>query len=322
MSESYTKLFNSIVTSTIVSEPVATRWLWVTMLAECDANGCVWASVPGLARVANLTIDEVEAGLKCFLSPDPYSRTKDNDGRRIEEVDGGWRLLNHAKYRAKLSYEERKDYKREWDREHRAKKSSVNEPEQSDNFRQHPTASDSIRQNPTNPTHTDTDTDTDTEAKAVEQDQKHIRAARADASEPKNSNSRAKKADYDPIMHLVTLGVPEQVAQDWQKVRKIKRSPLTHTSVMGAYRESLKTGLGFAEAISICCERGWVGFKAEWITNSASQHHQPRAGPLSRNFIHINRQQALEESNQRIAEEWVRKHEQQDVIDGEILNEA
>lgn len=112
MSDSYTKLFSSITASTIVSEPLATRWLWVTMLAMSDASGHVWGSIPGLARIANITLEQCEEALTCFLSPDPYSRTKENDGRRVAEVDGGWLLLNHGKYRAIRSAEERREYMR------------------------------------------------------------------------------------------------------------------------------------------------------------------------------------------------------------------
>lgn len=119
MSDTYTKLFSSITESTIVSEPVATRWLWVTMLAMADAGGCVYGSVPGIARRANITLQETEAALATFYAPDPYSRTKDHEGRRIVDIDGGWRLLNHAKYAAIRSEAERRDYKRQWDRDNR-----------------------------------------------------------------------------------------------------------------------------------------------------------------------------------------------------------
>lgn len=121
MSDTYTKLFRSIAASTIVSEPLATRWLWVTMLSQADKAGRVYASVPGLARMANISLEECEAGLACFLAPDRYSRTSDNEGRRIEAFDGGWLLLNHAKYDAMRSEAERRDYKREWDRKNRSK---------------------------------------------------------------------------------------------------------------------------------------------------------------------------------------------------------
>lgn len=84
----------------------------MTMLAMSDASGNVWGSIPGLARIANITIEQCEEALTCFLSPDPYSRTKENDGRRVAEVDGGWLLLNHGKYRAIRSAEERREYMR------------------------------------------------------------------------------------------------------------------------------------------------------------------------------------------------------------------
>lgn len=90
------------------------------MLAMAHQDGCVYASVPGLAHHANVSIADVEAALKCFLSPDVYSRTKDNDGRRVEEIDGGWKLLNHAKFRAVRSAEERREYWREYKRKARA----------------------------------------------------------------------------------------------------------------------------------------------------------------------------------------------------------
>lgn len=69
------------------------------MLAMADRRGRVWASVPGLANRARVPDDAVRAALLKFLSPDPDSRTKEYEGRRIEEIDGGWRLLNHEKYR-------------------------------------------------------------------------------------------------------------------------------------------------------------------------------------------------------------------------------
>ncbi|GAB3744913.1 hypothetical protein [Lysobacter olei] len=119
MSDTYTKLFSSITESTVWGESYATRIVWVTMLAMADAQGNVYGAVPGLARRANVTLQEAEAALLAFMSPDPYSRTKDSDGRRIEEIDGGWRLINHGKYSAVRNADERREYKRRWDQENR-----------------------------------------------------------------------------------------------------------------------------------------------------------------------------------------------------------
>lgn len=117
----YTKLFSSIVTSSIWCEDHATRVVWITLLAMADKDGIVDSSVPGLARVVGMEIPELEKSLEVLMSADPYSRTKDHDGRRIEAIDGGWRLLNHAKYRAKMDREEQKEKARLRQKRHRDK---------------------------------------------------------------------------------------------------------------------------------------------------------------------------------------------------------
>lgn len=100
---SFTKLFSSLTASTIWNAPDHTRLVWITMLAMADRDGYVGASVPGLAVLARVPIESVIIALESFTSPDQWSRTKDHDGRRIEEVDGGWSLLNYDKYRATKS---------------------------------------------------------------------------------------------------------------------------------------------------------------------------------------------------------------------------
>ena len=110
----FTKLFTSITESTIWVAPDTHRLCWITMLAMSDRNGRVWGSVPGLANRARVSVDDTRAALKSFLSPDKDSRTQEHEGRRIEEIDGGWRLLNHAKYRAIRDEETIKESKRNY----------------------------------------------------------------------------------------------------------------------------------------------------------------------------------------------------------------
>jgi len=105
----YTKLFNNILTSTIWGEDVQTRLVWITMLAMADKNGEVQATIPGLARMAVVDLDACRAAVAKFLQPDPDSRTQDDEGRRIEEIEGGWVLLNYAKYREMASEADRKE---------------------------------------------------------------------------------------------------------------------------------------------------------------------------------------------------------------------
>ena len=102
---SYTKLFNSIITSTIWTEDDKTRIVWITMLALADKYGEIQGSVPGIARIAGVSVEDACWAINKFLAPDPYSRTKDDEGRRIEEIDGGWALIDPAKYQYLLEGE-------------------------------------------------------------------------------------------------------------------------------------------------------------------------------------------------------------------------
>jgi hypothetical protein len=68
--------------------------------------------------------DQTIDALKRLSSPDPYSRTKDHEGRRIEEVEGGWRILNYLKYRNLKSHEERRLQVREAVARYREKKAN------------------------------------------------------------------------------------------------------------------------------------------------------------------------------------------------------
>lgn len=157
MSDTYTKLFSSITESTVWGEPYPTRIVWVAMLAMADARGNVYGSVPGLARRANVTLQEVEQALESFRSPDAYSRTKDQDGRRIVDMDGGWHLVNHGKYGAVRNTDERREAKRQWDRENRPSgHARAKEPSDS------PTQSDESPTKPDESVPTSTNTSTNT----------------------------------------------------------------------------------------------------------------------------------------------------------------
>lgn len=98
MQPSWTPLFSSIILSSIWEEPKHVKILWITMIALKDKSGFVSASILGLKRAAVLSIEEVEDALKILEAPDPRSKSADFEGRRIERVAGGWRVLNHEQY--------------------------------------------------------------------------------------------------------------------------------------------------------------------------------------------------------------------------------
>lgn len=115
----FVKLYATILRSSVWSEAHGTRLLWITMLADADAEGYVRGSVGGLARLANISREEAVEGLRVLSSPDPDSRTEEHEGRRVEEVaPGTWKVLNFRQYREMRTPKQLADADRQ--RRHRA----------------------------------------------------------------------------------------------------------------------------------------------------------------------------------------------------------
>jgi hypothetical protein len=102
MAINYTVLKSSIIFSTIWQEDSDTRVVWITLLAMRNKDGEVFASIPGLAGVSRVDLAKTAAALEKFLAPEAYSSSGD-DGRRLEVIPGGWRLLNHEKVKAEAA---------------------------------------------------------------------------------------------------------------------------------------------------------------------------------------------------------------------------
>jgi len=79
----YTKLFSSILMSSIWEESTETRLVWVTLLALADQHGHVDGTVKSLARVSRVSIEDCQRALACLLGPDQDDRSGVDGGRRI-----------------------------------------------------------------------------------------------------------------------------------------------------------------------------------------------------------------------------------------------
>jgi len=71
-------------------------------------------------------------------------------------------------------------------------------------------------------------------------------------------------------------GVTESVWNDYLKIRKAAKKPITDTALKGLVREAGKAGKSLNEALVICCERSWLGFKAEWLKGDVQQVEKVR----------------------------------------------
>lgn len=123
------------------------------------------------------------------------------------------------------------------------------------------------------PPDTDSDTDSDTETETEAEKTKRV---------PR----------FDAQAHLVSIGIPAELAADWIKLRKVKKAEVTKTAIDGVAEEAAKAGIALEAALRECCTRGWAGFKASWLTRDAANQ---RGSPVI----------PLEARNKAVADKWV-----------------
>lgn len=70
-------------------------------------------------------------------------------------------------------------------------------------------------------------------------------------------------------------GVNQQILDDFLLIRKAKKLPLTQTAVDGIVSEAAIAGLTVEAALKECCNRGWGGFKAEWLKDKFGKPEKP-----------------------------------------------
>lgn len=105
----FAKLYGDrLAQSSLLETSLATRWVFVFILAQADAEGryrC--ATVQGLARAANVTPAQATKAVAELTAPDPESTSKTEGGRRIVPIPGGWQIVNYLAYRSYQTSEQR-----------------------------------------------------------------------------------------------------------------------------------------------------------------------------------------------------------------------
>lgn len=126
----FVKIHQTILDSSIWRECHPTRIVWITMLAMANEYGVVEASPIGLADRARVTIEELKMAIAALSSPDEMSKSQDYEGRRIEQVPGGWLILNHTEYRDRRTKQQIQTAERvRRHRENKAKTDTVTAPD-------------------------------------------------------------------------------------------------------------------------------------------------------------------------------------------------
>lgn len=110
----FTPIFRDILTSSVWAHDAEVRIVWITLLLSADPEGYVPGAPPGIALAANVPLEAVRRALALFEAPDPDSRSLGHEGRRLEKVDRGWRILNFEAHSQRAKLEGEKARKRKW----------------------------------------------------------------------------------------------------------------------------------------------------------------------------------------------------------------
>lgn len=116
----WTPIFSTLVDSSVWLESDLVCKVWVTMLALKNRDQVVPFNAFQLGRKCNKDEAEVLEALKVLSSPDTKRlEPQAFEGRRIEKVDGGWRILNGKFYEDHMRALNRRSYKAEKQAEYR-----------------------------------------------------------------------------------------------------------------------------------------------------------------------------------------------------------
>jgi len=92
-----------------------------------------------------------------------------------------------------------------------------------------------------------------------------------------NGDNPPKGAKSSPSLILqkyLDLGCDPSTLQDWKAARK--GAPITQAVLDGMQREAQKAGISLAEAVRICAENSWRGFRADYLHKAHAPAQEKR----------------------------------------------
>lgn len=102
---------------------------FVAMITLADEHDDVDMTLNALAGATGLPLGVLKEGIEILEKPDPNSRSKREEGRRITRLDEhrpwGWHIVNRDFYKRMRDREERRAYQRDWLRDKRKRGNDV-----------------------------------------------------------------------------------------------------------------------------------------------------------------------------------------------------
>lgn len=121
------KFFASTFTGSMVGSGLNVFAVWGYVIANTRQDGTVEINPPIVAAVLGCAVGEVTSALDVLTSPDPNSRSKKEEGRRlIQQAAFLYSVPTYADYRAIRDDDGRKEYMRQYMQGYRDKKKAVN----------------------------------------------------------------------------------------------------------------------------------------------------------------------------------------------------
>jgi hypothetical protein len=125
----YGKLFESTFTGSMYGKGAVTFATWGYAIAHTKPDGLVELNAKLISAAIGCKAKDVQAAIDFLCSPDPSSRTKTEDGKRlIREGEFLYRVVNHTLYNSVRNEPQRREYNRLKKRESRARLAANGQP--------------------------------------------------------------------------------------------------------------------------------------------------------------------------------------------------
>jgi hypothetical protein len=106
----FAKIFTQIFDSALREKPDV-RFTFMDLLFLADTSGRVDMTHEAIAARTNRPVEVIRETIAELEAPDPRSRTRDDDGRRIRRLDDcrawGWSIVNYNQF-SKIAFADRR----------------------------------------------------------------------------------------------------------------------------------------------------------------------------------------------------------------------
>lgn len=260
MSRGYTPVFQSVFDGTLCG-----KWpdsgIWLCFLALADSAGVIDMTPEAISARVGIPVDDLLPIIERLCLPDPRSRSKVEDGRRLMHLDPerswGWRITNHARYRERARELQRsvdgRNAKKvsDWREKKRAEQESTTTEKNSNK-------PDVTRCNPEVTSSNPTQTQTQTKEKNTPQ------------------SPRKRRARFDPKSVELPTWLSRDLWIEWCENRAQQRKPITQPATKQQLADLQRwhdDGLDAERSIRNAISSGWQGLFEPKPSRTAPPDH-------------------------------------------------